>query len=44
MISKNLDRFIMILSFLSFKIKKLWENQMTFKVGYGIIFNRFKEY
>lgn len=34
MISKNLDRFIMSLSFLSFKIKKLWENQMTFKVGY----------
>ena len=34
----------MSLSFLSLKIKKLWENQMTFKVWHGIIFNRFKEY
>lgn len=34
----------MSLSFLSLKIEKLWENQMIFKVGYGIIFNRFKEY
>ena len=35
---------MMSLSFLSLKIKKLLENQMTFKVGYGIIFNRFKKY